>query len=656
MSLLPRISLRYYPATVLQLALAVVALWVTRPWFYAFNSQLVGEVSGAAEYWSLMWSGLRFDLTAAVYFNALFILLRFLPWPRQLPGWYMRLTDWIWYVTNFVMLALNVADIPFFRFTGARMRWSSLCDVFSESNIGGVMLSYMRDFWWAYLGAALLYALTVVLYRMMRPQPRRAGTTLRCILCIAALALSFLAIRGKAGGGRPFGIADAVWCVDRNSHINVVLNTPFCILRSLSKGDGSNTVEQYSFYSEEELKQLRDDVRGPANLPYEGTLKGRNIVVIVMESGSQHFIDTLNRSLGRERRGLMPFLDSIAGKSLVVEHLMASGRRSNEGILSIFGGFMNFAPLQYILSPYNANTIDSPPRLLAQEGYDTKFYFGGNKGSFNIDQILGVTGFSKIASRQTYGDDSDFDGVWGIFDHAMGAYAARDLSTLQEPFLAGWFTIDAHSPFPWARDWNSEGYLSPEGTAQRSIEYTDRSIRHFFEVARTQPWYANTAFVITADHGCRDMMGTKYDSPYIMYHLPFIIYTPGGEIPTGRVTDRVMSQWDIAPSLLSLAGYPHRFLSPGASVFDDRVPHYGLSMVAEEMRITGPRYQFVAPRALSGVTAVYDILADPECATPILPGTAAYPVDEAAKALAWARALLQDWHGRIATNRMSEPL
>ncbi|MCM1517385.1 MAG: sulfatase-like hydrolase/transferase [Pseudoflavonifractor sp.] len=643
-----------YLATIYQFAIALVALWLTRLAFYAYNSDMTGSAP-AGELWNLMWHGLRFDLTAAIYVNALFIVMRFLPWRGTSGRIYLRVSDWIYYVTNTVMIAVNIADIPFFRFSGSRMRWFSLVNMSGESNIVGVILSYFKEYWWAFCGVALIMAVIILLYHcvtIIPPKPPRSKArdiVARCGIFLLAVSLSFLGIRGSVSPGRPFGIGDAAQYVKRNGHINVVLNTPFCILRSLSGTDESNTVEEVSLLTDDEIARVRTSIQLPDTTATAKGLKGKNVVVIVMESGGQHFIDTLNFVHGDTRRGLMPFLDSIATKSLTVLHNMATGRRSNEGIMSIFGGFPNYEPLQYMLSPYNANTFDSPARLLRDEGYTTRFYFGGNRGSFNIDQILGATGFSTIIDRRRYDNEDDYDGTWGIWDHAMGAYAARDMSTLPEPFMAGWFTLDAHAPFNVPDDWNTDGYLSPAGGQLRAIEYTDRAIRNFFETARTQPWYDNTVFIITSDHGCRDLRGTKYDTPYILYHIPYIVYAPDGSIEPRRIDDRVMSQLDIAPSILGLLGYDKPFMSPGTDILDDSVPHYAASFIISEFQVTGMKYAVRMGRDLRQVTAVYDITTDQQMTTPLTD----YDRDEVDRMVTWLRALVQEWNSRIVHNRMS---
>lgn len=167
-----RINCNIYLTTVYQVAIAFLLLWLTRLGFYYYNRELIDPTS-SSHLWRLMSNGVPFDASATVYFNALFLLMRFLPWKFVLRRGYIMASDVIYYVTNSIMLLLNVADIPFFAFQGSRMRFSSLCDTFTDPNIAGIMLSYAVEYWWAYLGSIALIALMVWL--IPPPQARLAA-------------------------------------------------------------------------------------------------------------------------------------------------------------------------------------------------------------------------------------------------------------------------------------------------------------------------------------------------------------------------------------------------------------------------------------------------------------------------------------------------
>jgi membrane-anchored protein YejM (alkaline phosphatase superfamily) len=104
----------------------------------------------------------------------------------------------------------------------------------------------------------------------------------------------------------------------------------------------------------------------------------------------------------------------------------------------------------------------------------------------------------------------------------------------------------------------------PSGTSrQGAVKYTDWAIGDFLRRAATHPWFRDTLFVLTADHGA-SARGTV-SIPIEKYRIPLIVYAPA-HVRRGRF-DRLMSQIDVPPTLLGLlnASYTGKFF--GHDVF-----------------------------------------------------------------------------------------
>jgi len=86
-----------------------------------------------------------------------------------------------------------------------------------------------------------------------------------------------------------------------------------------------------------------------------------------------------------------------------------------------------------------------------------------------------------------------------------------------------------------------------------AVKYTDFALGRFLERARARPWFANTVFVITADHGANARGGKQI--PVDKYRIPLFVYAPGVIAP--QRVDRLMSQIDIAPTLLGLLDFDY---------------------------------------------------------------------------------------------------
>jgi phosphoglycerol transferase MdoB-like AlkP superfamily enzyme len=129
-------------------------------------------------------------------------------------------------------------------------------------------------------------------------------------------------------------------------------------------------------------------------------------------------------------------------------------------------------------------------------------------------------------------------------------------SAAGKPFHFFLMTTSNHRPFTFP-----DGQIdlpSKESGRQGGVKYTDYAIGEFIRKASVKPWFKNTIFVVVADH-CASSAG-KTELPVAKYHIPLLIYAPGGQIAPGK-NSTLMSQMDYAPTLLGLLGwsYPSRF-------------------------------------------------------------------------------------------------
>lgn len=649
-----RISCNIWTATLWQCAVTFVLFWLSRVAFIAYNWHLSGM--GIGYMCRLMWHGIPFDLSAWAYFNALFVVMRFIPAPFVASRGWLLATDIVYITCNSLLLCINLGDVAMFPFQGSRMRFAAIKSFCTDSNIGRIFLSYAVDYWWAFAMAAGVVLLMVWLYRRVRPAglPSLSSNILtglmRAGVFIGVVAVMVLCMRGRVSiVGKCLKPADAARGVERLDEMNIVLNTPFNIIHSLK----DKPLEVPAYFTAEELASLRPDYDIAQVAGRD--MSCRNVMLIVIESCGQHWIDRLNNASGAAPRGLMPFLDSLSTESLVVRYNFTTGRRSNEGMAAILGGFPMFEPFIYMGSPYESNTVDAMPALLRRKGYATKYYCGSNHGSFAIDQMAVMMGMQSVADRETYADDRDFDGVWGIYDHAMARYVATDLSHMSAPWMACWFTLSSHAPFRVPEYWRTDGYKSPEGSMERAMEYVDRSLCYFFDNAREQPWYGNTLFVITGDHGCRDLHGTIYDTPWLYSSVPMIVYDPSGEIaPPGEIADRVMSQVDTGAMILGLLGYDEPYVSMGRDILHMSAaePHYAIYKGNNVYHIISPRLLVKWDGNGDKPLAIYDITVDEALEYPL---DTTYDLDVAIMAdsmITYAKAYLQDFTQRLVSDRL----
>ena len=78
----------------------------------------------------------------------------------------------------------------------------------------------------------------------------------------------------------------------------------------------------------------------------------------------------------------------------------------------------------FISSLYKNNAFVGIGSLLQTKGYYSAFH-GANNGSMGFDAFTQRAGFNAYYGRNEFGDDTYFDGNWGIFDEPFLQYTAR---------------------------------------------------------------------------------------------------------------------------------------------------------------------------------------------------------------------------------------
>src|SRR5690606_32634123 len=130
-------------ALIKYMLLAMLMYSISRVLFYLFNQGMFEDTS-LGEFGSMMLAGIRFDLSAVLYTNILFILLMLLPFRFRYKAWYRKALMYIFVFCNGVGLAANISDIIYYRFTLRRTTWS-VFEEFANENMAALGTSFLRS-------------------------------------------------------------------------------------------------------------------------------------------------------------------------------------------------------------------------------------------------------------------------------------------------------------------------------------------------------------------------------------------------------------------------------------------------------------------------------------------------------------------------------
>ena len=557
-------------AVLVHLALAYVIYMVTRVAFVMENWSLFREGWGDLSLGELLAGGLRFDSSAILYTNSLWIVLMLLPLYAKERPWWHSMCKWIYVVVNSLGMTLNLVDSVYSQYTGRRTTATFFSEFSNEGNLGGIFFTELAGHWYLLLLGVGLVALMWWLYA--KPQAgavsRKAYYVCNSVGLLVAIPMAVFAMRGGfTRSTRPITVSNANQYVHTPQQASIVLNTPFSLIRTIGKKPFANP----HYFPDDEVELLYSPVHTPQGADTVALVSGRkNVVVLIMESFSREFVGYYNRAWdGGTYRGYTPFLDSLLEHSLTFTHTFANGRKSIDAMPSSLTSVPYFVE-PFILTPSSLNDLGGLARYLGDEGYGSAFFHGAPNSSMGFQAFARSAGFRQYVGMTEYCDDSrfgghgDFDGHWAIWDEEFMQFTALAITErLDEPFVAGFFSASSHHPFRIPERYQGR---FPDGPTPLHIPigYSDNALRKFFDTARKQPWFNNTIFVLTADH-TNQLSRPESLTSLGVFSIPILIYDPSGELPRG-MRDGVMQQIDIVPTLLHILGYKKPYAAFGKDV------------------------------------------------------------------------------------------
>lgn len=242
----------------------------------------------------------------------------------------------------------------------------------------------------------------------------------------------------------------------------------------------------------------------PANINYFGKAKGKNVIIIHLESFQQFLIDF--KVNGQE---VTPFLNSLYHdkNSLSFEnffHQVGQGRTADaENMLenSIFG-----LPEGSAFTTLGSdNTYQAAPTILKQNADYTSAVFHGNVGSFwNRNHVYKNFGYDYFFDQNYYDAAPNTLTAYGIKDKLLFAESIKYLEQLQQPFYTKFLTVTNHTPFTLSEDDTNFQTTDTSDTVVNNYfvtaHYLDESLKEFFNYLDTSGLSKNSLIMLYGDH------------------------------------------------------------------------------------------------------------------------------------------------------------
>ncbi len=547
------------------LGLILLAYADCRLLFFIFYKSNFPDI-GFIEYLKVSWYAIPFDLVPIIYSNILLILMLIIPFDFTGNKIYRKILKVLFLLTNGVTLFANCADLAYFDFIHKRTTFDVFKLMNEQADMGSLLPLFLKDFWYVFVIAiAFVFALNFIFNQFLKWYDKKnfvdennfKQISLRSLVFVF---LSGLTVLGMRGGLQliPLGMVNAGDNVPPNA-IPLLLNTPFSIVKSAEL----TSLEEKNYFTDAEV----DAIYSPFHEKKDTSkFKNMNVVVILLESFSKEYTGIGGKI------SYTPFLDSLMKQSYSCVNAYSNGKRSIEGIPAALSSLpsMNEA---YLNTTCSGNKISSLASVLKKKGYASSFYHGGINGTMSFDSYCKLAGFEKYYGRTEYNNEADADGSWGIWDEPFLLNYATELNQMKQPFVSSVFTLSSHHPFI-VPDKYKQQFKGGELPIYKCVQYTDNALRLFFNRIKSEAWYKNTLFVITADHTGAPSDDFAYSSVG-SFQIPMMYFK--GDNSLKGVDSAITQQIDIMPSVLAQLNYDEKYFAFGTNIFDSTATRYAIN-------------------------------------------------------------------------------
>ena len=303
------------------------------------------------------------------------------------------------------------------------------------------------------------------------------------------------------------------------------------------------------------------------NPEYTGVAKGKNVIVIHLESFQQFLIDY--KWKGKE---VTPNLNKLYHSKNTLSfsnfyNQVGQGKTSDAEMMlenSLYGLQSGSAMSSYGTS----NTFESAPAILNQAGGYTTAVMHGGAGSFwNRNNAYKQFGYHYFMPLSYYENKPKYYIGYGLKDKIFLSQSIKYIERLPQPFYLKLITVTNHYPYDLDKKNQS---IDPTDTGDETVDgyvqtahYLDQAIGEFFQWMKKTGLDKKTILVLYGDHygisgnhhkASAELLKqddfTNFDNLKFQ-RVPLMFHMKGLK---GGVKDTYGGEIDVLPTLLNLLG------------------------------------------------------------------------------------------------------
>lgn len=318
---------------------------------------------------------------------------------------------------------------------------------------------------------------------------------------------------------------------------------------------------------------ITDSYQTEKNGPLFGVAKGKNLIVIQMES-MQNLV--INKTYNGQE--ITPNLNQlIKGNSIYFDHYyqqIGSGNTSDAEFATNNSIYGTLASYTYKL--YDKNYFKGLPKLLKEQGYETAVYHAHeNRQFWNREDAYKSLGFDTYYGGIGGQDKGQYEMTewmgWGLTDSEFFKQTMNYLKEMTQPFYSFVITLSNHHPYIMLDKYQFINLLPEDqdtifGNYLNSAAYTDYAIGQFIQELKDEGIYDNSVIALYGDHmglpksdeeiykSVSRFLGKDYDYDTMM-NIPLIISVPGSDQNINQTVNTTGGQLDFLPTIAYLMGF-----------------------------------------------------------------------------------------------------
>ncbi|KRN80068.1 glycerol phosphate lipoteichoic acid synthase 1 [Fructilactobacillus lindneri DSM 20690 = JCM 11027] len=337
------------------------------------------------------------------------------------------------------------------------------------------------------------------------------------------------------------------------------------------------------------VKDFTDKHYAPANPQMYGSLKGKNVIILHLESFQQFLIN--KKINGKE---VTPFINKIYNSKHTYSfdnffHQVGQGKTSDaENMLetSTYG-----LPQGSLFAQLGSdNTFQGAPAIMDQKGYSTAVFHGNVASFWNRNNTYKNLGYQYFFDASYYDTSGDKATGYGLKDKLLFDDSTKYLQHLQQPFYAKYITVTNHFPYDLDSEDSKDNKIKVPDTDDDAVNnyfttahYLDQSVKEFYDYLNKTGLAKNTVVMLYGDHygisnsensSLAPLIGKNsddwngYDNAQLQ-RVPLMFNSPA--INNGYVDHTYGGEIDVLPTLMHLLGMnSKKYIQFGTDLFSSK--------------------------------------------------------------------------------------